>query len=392
MGIDIDEMAVGAGYGILPNATSVNVEFGTEADQYFPSVFGFSVKMKDPMVTMQMAVADADGNGVMNSNEVLTYTLTGGNVGSGTAYNTYVVDSLPVNTTYVANSLKINIAPGITNPITQTDAAGDDFAFKGTNGTRSYVKYFIGTGATPASGGQIDPGGSYSVSFRVKGGLIPGAVTNSARVTSGSQAGDIFTDDASVLIAPLAGGPLAAKLISFDAVLIGDKQGLLKWSTENEMQNDHFEIERSEDGVQFIKLGTTAGSGSTSTAHNYNYTDNINTLANVVYYRLKVVSIDGHFGYTKIVALRLRGSVNDITAYPNPFDDNIKISMVAEADVTAIFRIISFDGKEMMRRNIILEKGENLVVLKDLQYMAAGTYLLEVNTGTQKAVKKIVKK
>lgn len=37
MGIDIDEVNVGTGYGILPNATSVTVEFGTEADQYFPS-------------------------------------------------------------------------------------------------------------------------------------------------------------------------------------------------------------------------------------------------------------------------------------------------------------------------------------------------------------------
>ena len=36
MGIDIDQFDVGTGYGILPNANSVTLEFGTEADQYFP--------------------------------------------------------------------------------------------------------------------------------------------------------------------------------------------------------------------------------------------------------------------------------------------------------------------------------------------------------------------
>jgi hypothetical protein len=45
MGIDIDQFDVGTGYGILPNATSVTLEFGTEADQYFPGIFSFVIKM-----------------------------------------------------------------------------------------------------------------------------------------------------------------------------------------------------------------------------------------------------------------------------------------------------------------------------------------------------------
>ncbi|MEO6904947.1 MAG: T9SS type A sorting domain-containing protein, partial [Ginsengibacter sp.] len=47
MGIDIDQFDVGTGYGIVPNATSVTLQFGTSADKYFPGVFTFTVKMKD---------------------------------------------------------------------------------------------------------------------------------------------------------------------------------------------------------------------------------------------------------------------------------------------------------------------------------------------------------
>ena len=105
MGIDIDEVNVGTGYGILPNATSVSVQFGTEADQYFPSIFTFSIRMKDPLVTLNKSVSDDNGNGFVDSNEELTYTLSGANTGVGSAYNTFIVDTLPANVTYVPGSL-----------------------------------------------------------------------------------------------------------------------------------------------------------------------------------------------------------------------------------------------------------------------------------------------
>jgi len=44
MGLDIDQFYVGTGYGILPNSSSVTLEFGTEADQYFPGLYTFTIK------------------------------------------------------------------------------------------------------------------------------------------------------------------------------------------------------------------------------------------------------------------------------------------------------------------------------------------------------------
>ncbi|MEO6329124.1 MAG: T9SS type A sorting domain-containing protein [Ginsengibacter sp.] len=49
MGIDIDQFYAGTGYGITPNATSAILEFGTEADQYFPGVFSFVIKAVNPL-------------------------------------------------------------------------------------------------------------------------------------------------------------------------------------------------------------------------------------------------------------------------------------------------------------------------------------------------------
>ncbi len=391
MGIDIDELKVGTGYGILPNATTVSIEFGTEADRYFPSVFGFAIRMKSPVITLNKSVADASGDGNLQSNEQLTYTLSGSNVGPGSAYNTVVIDSLPNNVTYVNNSLLIVNAPGVSGPLPQTDAGGDDYAFKATNGVRNYVKFYLGTGATPTSGGTMDIGTTYAVKFKVQALLIPGSISNTARITSTSQAGDVFTDDGTAIIGP-SGGSLAVKLTSFFATL-KNKQGLLNWVTENELNNDHFEIERSEDGVTFSSRGIVSGNGTTSTTHYYNFTDEININASIIYYRLKIVDVDGKISFSKIVALLLKGNLKgDITIYPNPFEYNVKIALNAESDIDAQYRIISFEGKEVFSRKISLQKGNNIVVINDIGELASGNYLLEITMGKEKYLKKIIRK
>jgi uncharacterized repeat protein (TIGR01451 family) len=391
MGIDIDELQVGTGYGILPNATTVDIEFGTEADQYFPSVFAFAIKMKEPTITLDKAVTDASNNGLIESNEVLTYTLSGTNIGPGVAYNTFVVDSLPTNVTYVANSLKITNAPGVVGPVFPSDAAGDDLGFKAVNGARHYVKFYIGNTATPTSGGQLPLLSTYNVSFKVQAQLIPGSVTNTARITAASQAGDVFTDDGTAIIGP-SGGTTPVTLSLFTAKL-QNNDGMLYWTTENELNNDHFEIERSEDGVRFTNRGNVAGNGSTASTNYYNFTDPINTGASIVYYRLKSVDFDGKTYYSKIIALKLKGTANDnFSVYPSPFESNVKITLTSKEDKEIQCRIISFDGKEVLNRKITVQKGDNIIVLKDLEKIAAGSYLLEINTGTEKLIQKIIRK
>ena len=214
MGIDIDEVYVGTGYDIQPNATSVTVQFGTEADQYFPSVFTFAIRMKAPLVTLNKMVRDSSNNGFVEPNEKLTYILSGSNTGVGISYNTMIVDSLPSNVTYIPNTLKI-VNGGGAAPGFKTDAADADEAFKGNDNGRDYVKFFIGTGATGTTGGQLSAaGGNYIVKFKVRASAIPGSIINTARITANSQAGDIYTDDGTAIIGD-AGGPVPVKLTSF---------------------------------------------------------------------------------------------------------------------------------------------------------------------------------
>lgn len=392
LGIDIDEVNVGTGFNILPNATTALVQFGTEADQYFPSVFTFNIRMKDPLVTLDKSVTDANGNGFVDANEILTYVLSGSNAGNGVAYNAAVVDTLPANVTYIPNTLEVINGAGVTAGI-KTDAADGDEAFKGTNNGKTYVKFFLGAGATGSTGGQLPaaPNGDYSVTFKVQAGAIPGSITNTARITANSQAGDTFTDDGTAVIGA-DGGPVPVKLTSFKATLV-NKNGFVTWTTESELNSDYFIVERSNDGVHFEARGKVAGNGTTSFSHAYQFTDELNTNSPIVYYRLKIVDIDSKYAYSKIIAIKLNGSlnVNDFSVYPNPFISDIKVSVTSTKDEMATFRIISFDGRQMMTRQVSLQTGNNIVVLSNFGNIATGNYILEVTTSTDKFIKKIIK-
>ena len=391
MGIDIDEINVGTGYGISPNATSVNIEFGTEADQYFPSVFTFAIRMKDPVITMDKSVKDANNNSLVESSEILTYTLSGTNMGPGVAYNATIIDSLPTNVTYVANTLEIVSAPGCTAGI-KTDNADTDNALKGTNAGRDYLKFFIGNGWTGTSGGQLPIGSTYELKFKVQGAWIPGSVTNTARITANSQSGEQFIDDGTAIISP-TGGPLDVKLSSFTAVLSNNNSGLLTWVSETETNSNRFEIERSDDAVKFEKRGSVNSNGYSSTKKTYTYTDPLNTASKIVYYRLKMVDNDGKYSYSKIIAIRLNGTLSNesFSVYPNPFISDIKVKLSSQEDVLATFRILSFDGREVVNRKINVQKGENIVVMKDFGNLSNGNYILEVTTATDKFISKITK-
>ena len=391
MGLDIDEIEIGQGYGILPNATSLQLEFGTEVDKYLPGVFAFSVRMKSPVISINKTVVEANADGILQSNEELTYTLSGMNAGPGISYKTVLVDTLPANVSYVPNSLVIVNGPGITNPLSQTDIGGDDFALVATNSGKTIIKFLMGNNATFSEGGSLDPGTSYQVKFKVSVNNGVETVRNKANIFAQAQNGEALSAESTAVIGSAA-GPLAVKLLSFSGTL---KQHIsaLNWVTENELNNDYFDVERSDDGVSFYKRGSAKGSGTTATKQYYKFDDNLNSNLSIVYYRLRIVDLDGKVSYSKIIALKLKEITNDqLSVYPNPFIDNLKISLNVPEDANAQYRILSFDGKEIIIRRVFLQIGANIIMAKDLGRLASGNYILEINTGTNRYIKKIIKK
>ncbi|MGB3007182.1 MAG: T9SS type A sorting domain-containing protein [Chitinophagaceae bacterium] len=175
------------------------------------------------------------------------------------------------------------------------------------------------------------------------------------------------------------------------------KQGsnaVLDWKTLTEINSDHFEIERSYDGINFQVIGTRQAAGSSIDSKTYQFIDPITINTGIIYYRLKTLDIDSRTSISKIVALRISGGpVKEFSVYPNPFINDLKVQISSEKDNYASIRISNASGQLVISKKIMLQKGENVVVLSsELTNLKPGMHLMEIITENGKMTQKIIKR
>jgi len=395
MGIDIDQFDVDSGYGITPSSTSVTLHFAAEEDRYFPGLFSFVIKSKEPNITLDKTVADANNNNMGEKGEVLTYTLKGKNSGIGNANSTVINDTLPSTVTYVPGSLKVISSPGITAGI-KTDVADDDVAEYIVNGSVKSVRFRIGSGATSTAGGTFSTNESYEVEFKVTVN-DPGAdnpvpsIINTARIKALSDANVEFVDDGTAII-NAEGGPLPVTLISFAATLSQDNKVKVSWSTSMEINCKEYRIERSENGNIFNEVSSVAGSGTTSSMHSYSANDDVSSISgSIIYYRLMQLDLDNKRSYSKVIPVKIKKADKQINISPNPFTSYLNINMEWNKKEVIAAKVINTQGKEVINKNIELNKGLNYVSIDELSKLPAGNYFIQFISSTERFTRKITK-
>jgi len=394
MGIDIDEQEVGIGYNLQDGTNDIPVEFGTEADQYFPSIFAFTIIAKEAVITL-----DKTGTTsllpylLLNPNEDITYTISGTNSGPGHAHNCIITDTLHPCLAYKPGSLNIKASPGGFGGV-MTDANDADQAMVGTSAGKTFVKYFIGSGATGAAGGLIDVGESYLVEFKCTtpaNATLQNSVVNIARITAVDDIGNLLVDDGFFVLGP-GGIPLAVKMKSF-TVTKQDNNAILQWVTESETRNDRYEIERSEDGINFNNVGMVKGAGTTCDRVTYSFTDPVMAGSRVLYYRLRIVDMDGKAVYSWTERLSIAGgaAATEMLLYPNPFAANPKVQVYCVRETEGVLRITNAAGQQVLYRNIKLNKGVNIMVVTELNNLNTGVFVVDVIADGVKLSQKMMK-
>ena len=112
--------------------------------------------------------------------------------------------------------------------------------------------------------------------------------------------------------------PLPVVLLDFTAQPQGAAVNLA-WHTASELNSSKFEIERSQDGRTFGKIGTVAAQGTTSQAHSYAFRDaQLPGGATTLYYRLRQVDADGTFSFSPVRIVTVGGAAEPLALFPNP--------------------------------------------------------------------------
>ncbi|MGI4733598.1 MAG: FG-GAP repeat domain-containing protein [Janthinobacterium lividum] len=158
---------------------------------------------------------------------------------------------------------------------------------------------------------------------------------------------------------------------------------VLHWATASESNSDHFEVERSADGQEFVKLGQLAAAGTTAASHNYQFTDAA-TPAGTSYYRLLQVDFDGTSTYSPVVTLAASASSLSAAkpvAYPTIFTNELSVTLPgATAAQAATVALLTADGRPVYSRTVQLSTTPQ--ALAELPTLATGTYFLRIAMAT----------
>ncbi|MBD2721628.1 hypothetical protein [Hymenobacter armeniacus] len=223
----------------------------------------------------------------------------------------------------------------------------------------------------------------------------PASPQRAATVSGSTRSFSFSTAALGRLTVSNAANPLPVELSAFTAEHAGDYDGLLRWTTASEKNNDHFDVEASADGLVFRRIGTVKGHGSTAQPQSYQLLDKdlARYAADVVYYRLRQVDTDGSAAFSPMRSLKVAAPLGlAATAAPNPFGDHGTALSVRTATAgPATLQLFDALGRVLLRRVLDLPAGFTPVALPELGELATGPYVLRLVQGTHQVGLKVVR-
>lgn len=137
--------------------------------------------------------------------------------------------------------------------------------------------------------------------------------------------------------------PLPLRLVWFGG---SRKSGVsaLEWQTADERRVSHFEVQRSDDGETFERIGTVTARNGSSQRYGY---DDVSALSGVRYYRLMMVDTDGSFEYSRAISLAPTEAL--VRVGPNPVQEVLHIQTQPSAWNDAAATITHLSGRVFLR-------------------------------------------
>jgi hypothetical protein len=189
---------------------------------------------------------------------------------------------------------------------------------------------------------------------------------------------------------------LPVKLVSISATKIATNV-LVDWATASEINSLNYQVERSTDGVNFTLVGTVKAQGNSNGVSQYNFTDaGVTSLGStVLYYRLKMVDIDGKFEYSKIVSVNLgvtNGTEITVSVFPNPYVNELYAKITTSSTGSATVQLK--DGIGRMVSGVTkqsVSQGTNIIRIDGVDQLPRGIYFVEIEVNGTKYTSKIFK-
>jgi hypothetical protein len=208
--------------------------------------------------------------------------------------------------------------------------------------------------------------------------LLPSA-TGDASCSWTAVTGTTCTGGAALVVN--GSGALPVKLFGFTAQE-KNNQTLLLWKTASEINNKGFEIQRSNDGVNWNKIGFVNGAVNSSLQKNYSFNDRA-PLPGKNFYRLLQYDLDGNQTFSPVVNVDIF-KTGYYTLGNNPGNGIYRLNINSANRV--IISVSDMTGRKLISKHI--DAGIHQL---DISKYAQGTYLLRLQIGTEVFTEKLIK-
>ncbi len=156
---------------------------------------------------------------------------------------------------------------------------------------------------------------------------------------------------------------------------------LVEWKVENELNIDHYEVEKSTDGQNFTKVNSQVARGNNQgVAIQYSWLDT-NPFDGNNFYRIRSVGISREAKFSQIVKVSMDKVPSLIAVYPNPIreDGIINVSLTNKPAGNYMVNMVNNEGQLIFKATLIHAGGNSVYTLSMDKYVAHGNYLMKIS-------------
>lgn len=172
---------------------------------------------------------------------------------------------------------------------------------------------------------------------------------------------------------------LPIELSNFQVQLVNTNDALLTWHTAQEVNSSHFDIERSVDAKNFVKIGELKAKGVSSSV--YDFKDK-NLENGTYYYRLRQVDKDSKSELSRVLSIDIKKGIKT-KIFPNPAQDKLFI----QSEITDLSRQEkSISITDQLGR--VVFNTQNFISEINISHLPTGIYVLNIGHEHIKFLKK----
>lgn len=179
---------------------------------------------------------------------------------------------------------------------------------------------------------------------------------------------------------------LKGSLSAFNAAY-GKNYFELNWNTVA-ADFDHFEIERSLDGLNYETIGSINNKDVIVNNGQYSFRDHFHSAVarnNDFYYRLKEFESNGNIIYSKILIARMFNtkSLASLSVTPDPLANDILVNVQLNEDSYVMMKVSDEKGNLILKEGQKAENGPHTFSLEGTHNLHPGFYTLEVTVNSR---------